>query len=198
MARPIALGPIYWLCGVILTILLSFAVVFLNIVPWELIGPPLLIAWGGGQMMILLGGAVNLTREGVLSSKILTASAVGLIGVVITQSIIGALFGIPLSMNSDVLLINVLFAWYEETLFLGVKVAGRASGMPDGYIMLLCMVVFVPYHALRYPVDALLYILVLASSRLIIDGASLLANHSDPGYVIHTIINILATVFGGS
>ena len=197
MARPIALGPVYWVCGVILTILLTFALVFLNIVPWDLLAPTFILAWGGGQMMILLGGAVNLTREGVLSSKILTASAIGLVGVVITQSVIGALFGIPLAMATDILLVNVLFAWYEETLFLGVKVGGRAANMPDIYIMLLSIAVFVPYHALRYPVDAILYILVLAVSRLIIDGVSLLANHSDPGYIVHTLINVLATIFGG-
>jgi hypothetical protein len=197
MARPIALGPVYWVCGTILTLLLSFALVFLGIVPWELIGPTFLIAWGGGQIMILLGGAVSLTREGVLSSKILTASAIGLIGVVISQSIIGALFGLPLAMATDILLVNVLFAWYEETLYLGVKVCGRAANMPDAYIMLLCIATFVPYHAMRYPVDALLFILVLAVSRLIIDGVSLMANHSDPGYVVHTIVNVLATIFGG-
>lgn len=197
MARPIALGPVYWICGVALAVLLTFALVFLGIVEWDMLAPTFILAWGGGQMMILLGGAVNLTREGVLSSKILTASAIGLIGVVITQSVIGALFGLPLAMATDILLVNILFAWYEETLFLGVKVAGRAANMPDPYIMLLSIAVFVPYHALRYPVDAIFFIAILAVSRLIIDGATLLANHSDPGYVIHTLINILATIFGG-
>ena len=198
MARPIALGPVFWVCGVILTILLSFALVFLGIVPWDMLAPTLILAWGGGQMMILLGGAVSLTREGVLSSKIFTASAIGLAGVVATQMVIGALFGLPLAMATDILLVNVLFAWYEETLFLGVKVAGRAANMPDPYIMLLSIAVFVPYHALRYPVDAIFFIAILACSRLIIDGVTLLANHSDPGYIVHTLINVLATIFGGS
>ena len=198
MARPIALGPVFWLCGTMLTVLLTFALVFLNIVPWELLAPTFILAWGGGLMMVILGGAVNLTREGVLSSKVLTASAIGLLGVVITQSVIGALFGLPMAMMTDILLVNVLFAWYEETLYLGVKVCGRAGNLPDAYIMLLCIATFVPYHALRYPVDALLYIAVLAVSRLIIDAVSLLANHSDPGFIVHTVINILATIFGGS
>jgi len=39
---------------------------------------------------------------------------------------------------------------------------------------------------------------VLGVSRLLIDGVSLMANHSDPGYVVHTIVNVLATIFGGS
>ena len=197
MARPIALGPVFWICGVVLSVLLTFALVFLGIVPWDLLAPTFILAWGGGQVMVLLGGAVNLTREGVLSSKIFTASAIGLAGVVVTQMVIGALFGLPLAMATDILLVNVLFAWYEETLFLGVKVAGRAANMPDIYIMMLSIAVFVPYHALRYPVDAFLYIAVLAASRLIIDAVSLLANHSDPGYIVHTLINVLATIFGG-
>ncbi|MFW9849446.1 MAG: type II CAAX prenyl endopeptidase Rce1 family protein [Candidatus Thorarchaeota archaeon] len=194
----IRIGPVFWISE-LAGVLLTFALVFLEMVSWALLAPTCLIAFFGGLLLIILAGRVGMTREGFFSSNVIVATVVTLLALVIESFLISAWFNLSVSYPSKILLVNVLFAIYEETLFLGVAVAGKAAGLPDTYIIVICALVFVPYHLFVYPIDMLLYIVVLGAARVTMDASRFMTDHSDPSFLTHIIWNVLATLnlFGG-
>ena len=188
------LGPVYWIAGGALALLLTFALVFLEIVPWELLAPTFIIAWGGGQVLIMLalfsGGARRSGAEGFSMSII--AGLIGVILIIIESSLAGIFFNVSMAIDtSNGWLVLVLFAIYEETLFLGVRVAGKSGGLPDLWIMGLEALAFVPYHAFRYPLDMMFFIVFIFAVRMTLSGISLITDSSDPPYIAHMLYNFL-------
>lgn len=198
MARPIVLGPVFWVFGVFLTLILTFALVFLGMVPWDHIKVLFIVGWGGGMVAILVAGRVGLTREGPFSPLVFVAVVAGFLALMVENVIIGALFGVQSVDPSAGVLVNFLSAMYEETMFLGVDSAAVAGDLPAPARMSVLAAVFVPYHALRYPIEAMMYILLLLMARLTLDSLRVLSNHSDPPFIVHALWNVMATIFGGA
>lgn len=196
MGDRITLGPIFWIFGVLLGLVMTFALLFLGIVEWEVLALPAIFGWGGGLLVIAVCGRVGLTREGVANSNVLVAAMIGLLVLFAQTMLFQAWLGLSLTVaNEHFWLVNVLFAIYEETLFLGVAAAGKAAKLPDMYIIGLSAIVFVPWHALRYPVDMLMYILILGGARVVMSALTLATDHSDPSYITHISWNVLSSIF---
>jgi len=191
----IRLGPVFWICGCLLAVVMSFALVFLGIVPLELIAPTFVIAWGGGMAIILVAGRVGVAKQGSSGSFVLIAGLAGLLLIIVESQIFGALFGVTASVDpANFWLVNVLFAVYEETLFLGVRIAGKAGGLPDLWIIGIEAAAFLPYHALHYPLTLAFFFFFLIAVRLTLSAISLMTDHSDPPYIAHMGYNFIVSV----
>jgi len=194
---PVRLGPFFWYFGVFLTLVLTFALVFLGIIPWETIQYLFLIAWGGGMLAILVSAKVGKTKEGPFSPLVFPAVVVGMVALLLETVIFEQMFGVSLAVGLiGGVLANFLSAMYEETFFLGIDSAAAAGGLPIFGRFLLLGVIFVPFHIFRYGLD-LMMILILLSARLTLDALRIFTGHSDPSFMVHGGWNILVTIFGG-
>jgi len=191
----IRLGPVFWIGGCLLAVVMTFALVFLGIVPWELLAPTFVVAWGGGMAIILVAGRVGMAKQGGAGSFVLIAGLAGLLAIVVQSQFFGVMFGVTASVDpANFWLVNVLFAIYEETLFLGVRVAGKAGGLPDLWIIGIEAAAFLPYHALHYPMGVAFFFVFLIGVRLTLSAISLMTDHSDPPYIAHMAYNFLVSV----
>ena len=197
MFERIRIGPVFWVFGVFLTLLLTFALTFLGMLSWESIKILFIVGWLGGLLVIILTGRVGLTQEGPFSPMVFVAVGIGLVALMIENAVVGVFFGVQSVDPTNGVLVNFLSAMYEEMFFLGVDSAAKAGNLPPYARMLLLAAAFVPYHALRYPLEMAMYVVVLFLARMTLDGIRILSNHSDPPFIVHGIWNVLATIFGG-
>jgi hypothetical protein len=177
-----------WIIGVMLT----GALVFLGIMTWEALMVPALMMFTPGILLTLMATKLGFTRESIFTPKVGIAILVSTVLLIADALLLQGLIGLAVTQYDHVL-IAVLFAIYEESLFLGVVALLAGVGVPDGYNLLITAIVFVPLHAIVYPVgwEFTLFLLI---GRLILTGAVLATDNSDVGFGGHILYNIVANL----
>lgn len=189
-----------WLSQVIM-LLLTGAVIWLQIVSWEVIGPPLFVFGIMGLLIILLVAALTgKLAIGTIGPREFTVAGVGLVVLVAVNMFIFWVFDVPMSAGSgpvaetsnwfERVLVGVLFAIYEENFMLGLFSAGKAGGVPDLYLIIGAVIVFVPLHAWVRAID-LVFALFLGVGRAVMNAQYASSDHSDPSYITHIVWNIV-------
>jgi len=177
-----------WVIGALLT----GALTFLGIITWEELMVPFISMFVIGIMLTLMATKLGFTRESVFTPKVFIAIMISVVLLIADALLLKGLIGLAVSQYDNVL-VAVLFAIYEETIFLGVISLLAGMGLPDGYNLLVTAIVFVPLHALVYPVGWE-YTLFLLIGRLILTGAILITDNSDVGFGGHILYNIITTL----
>jgi hypothetical protein len=168
------------------------AIVFLGIMTWEELMVPAISMFGFGGLMTLMATKLGFTRESVFTPKVFMAILVSTILLIADALLLKGLIGFAVTQYDNVL-VAVLFAIYEETLFLGVTSLLCGIGMPDFYNLIVTTIAFVPLHALVYPTD-LAYTIFLFIGRIILTGAILVTDNSDVGMGAHILYNLITTL----
>lgn len=179
-----------WVIGVLMTA----AIVFLGIMTWEELMVPAVSMFGFGLLLTLLATRLGFTRESIFTPKVAIAIVVSVLFLILDALLLSGLIGLAVTQYDNVL-VAVLFAIYEETLFLGVVTLFAGLGLPDAYNLLVTSIVFVPLHALVYPATIAFTIFLLVG-RVILTGAILVTDNSDTGYGSHIVYNLLTTLGG--
>jgi len=177
-----------WVVGAIL----SAALLFLEILTLEELLVPAVFMFGFGILLTLMASKLGMTRESVFTPKVFIAILVSVCFLIADALLLQALIGLAITQYDHVL-IAVLFAIYEETLFLGVISILAGMGVPDFYNLLITGIVFVPLHAIVYPADWQ-YTLFLWIGRLALTGATLITDNSDVGFGAHILYNIIVSL----
>lgn len=183
-----SLTVLSWVIGVVL----SAAVVFLGIMTLEQILVPAVMMLGFGILLTLMATKLGMTRESVFTPKVFLAIMVSVCFLIADALLLKGLVGLAVTQYDNVL-VAVLFAIYEESLFLGVISLLAGMGLPDSYSLLITAAVFVPLHAIVYPASWE-YTLFLLIGRLILTGATLATDNSDVGFGAHILYNIISTI----
>ena len=187
----ISIGPLTVLCWA-LGVLLTGAVVFLGVMTWEQLLVPAVTMLGFGILLTLMATKLGFTRESIFTPKVFIAILVSVVLLIADAMLLQGLIGYAVTQY-DNMLVAVLFAIFEESLFLGVIALLAGVGLPDFYNLLVTTIVFVPLHALVYPQD-LSYTLFLLIGRLILTGAVLVTDNSDVGFGGHILYNLITTL----
>jgi hypothetical protein len=153
---------------------------------------PAVFMFGFGILLTLMATKLGMTRESVFTPKVFVAILVSVVVLIADALLLQALIGLAVSQYDNVL-IAVLFAIYEETLFLGIISILAGMGVPDFYNLLITGLVFWPLHAMVYPA-AWQFTLFLLIGRLALTGATLVTDNSDVGYGAHILYNIIANL----
>lgn len=177
-----------WAIGALLT----GALMFLGIMTWEELMVPFISMYIIGIMLTLMATKLGFTRESIFTPKVGIAILVSVVLLIADALLLKGLIGLAVTQYDNVL-VAVLFAIYEESLFLGVVCLLAGMGLPDGYNLLLTAVIFAPLHALVYPVSWE-YNLFLWIGRVILTGAVLVTDNSDVGFGGHILYNIITTL----
>lgn len=193
----IRLGPLtffYWFLALVMT----GALVFLGIASWEKLQIPFLLFFAVPAMLSLAGTRLGLTRESVFQANTAAAVAVSLIVLFLNVLLIKQLFGYSAmgELAGEHVLVAVLFAIYEETLFLAVATLMIGMGAPAIYAIMTADLVFVGLHALRYPAT-LFYDMFLLIGRTVMTTALIVTRNSDVPYTTHVLYNLIVAL-GGS
>lgn len=176
----------------VLCLLMTGAIVFLGIMTWEELMVPAVTMFGFGGLMTLMATKLGFTRESIFTPKVFIAILVSVVLLIADALLLKSLIGFAVTQYDNVL-VAVLFAIYEETLFLGVITLMAGMGMPDFYNLLITTIVFVPLHALVYPTD-MAYTIFLLIGRIILSGAILVTDNSDVGMGGHILYNFITTI----
>ena len=176
----------------VIALTMTGAIVFLGIMTWEQLMVPAVSMFGFGALMTLMATKLGFTRESIFTPKVVIAIVVSVILLMVDALLLSGLVGYAVSQYDNVL-VAVLFAIYEETLFLGVTTLLAGVGLPDMYNLLVTTIVFVPLHALVYP-TALAFTLFLLIGRVILTGAILVTDNSDVGFGSHILYNLITTL----
>ena len=195
--EPVTLGPVMWISQVMM-LLLSAAVLWLGIVSFDTVGLALVVFGFGGALIILLVAALTgRLRIGGVGAREFTIAALGIILIIGVNVGLLFLFDVPMDVGpatasnlAERILVNVLFAIYEENLMLGLFSAGKAGNIPDAYLVLGASALFVPLHAWVRGID-LLFALFLIVGRSVLTGLYAISDHSDPSYITHIIWNVV-------
>ena len=187
----ISIGPLTVLCWC-LGVLLTGAVVFLGVMTWEQLLVPAVTMLGFGILLTLMATKLGFTRESIFTPKVFIAILVSVVLLIADAMLLQGLIGYAVTQYDNAL-VAVLFAIYEESLFLGVVTLLAGVGMPDFYNLILTTIVFVPLHAFVYPAD-LAHTLFLIIGRVILTGAVLVCDNSDVGFGGHILYNLITTL----
>ena len=187
----VSIGPLTILCWVI-GVLMTGALVFLGIMTVDQLLVPFVTMFVVGILLTLMATKLGFTRESVFTPKVFIAILVSVVLLIADAMLLQGLIGYAVTQYDNVL-VAVLFAIYEESLFLGVVALLTGVGLPDFYNLLVTTIVFVPLHALVYPQDWQ-YTLFLLIGRLILTGAVLVTDNSDVGFGGHILYNIITTL----
>jgi len=187
----VSIGPLTILCWVI-GVLMTGALVFLGIMTVDQLLVPFVTMFVVGILLTLMATKLGFTRESVFTPKVFIAILVSVVLLIADAMLLQGLIGYAVTQYDNVL-VAVLFAIYEESLFLGVVALLTGVGLPDFYNLLVTTIIFVPLHALVYPQDWQ-YTLFLLIGRLILTGAVLVTDNSDVGFGGHILYNIITTL----
>lgn len=195
--EPITLGPVMWISQAIM-LLLTAAVLWLGVVEFSVVGVAFLVFGLGGILMILLVAALTgRLRIGGIGAREFTVASLGLILIVVVNIGLLWLFDVPLDVGpssadtwAERILVNVLFAIYEENLMLGLFSAGKAGNIPDVYLVIGAAFLFVPLHAWVRGIN-LLFAMFLIVGRSVLTGLYAISDHSDPSYITHILWNVV-------
>lgn len=198
MAENARIGPVMWLSQ-FLMILLTAGVVWLLVVDWAVLQLVFIVCGCGGLCLILTVAAVtgSLSPAGIGVREI-TVAVAGLLILALVNLGLFYLFDVPMKVGPSAsapswyerVLVNTLFAIYEENFMFGVYSAGKAAGLPDVYIIICSVIVFIPLHA-WVAATTLVFAFFIGFGRAVISGAYAASDHSDPGYLIHIFWNVL-------
>jgi len=175
-----------------LATLMTGAIVFLGIMTWEELMVPAVSMFGFGLLLTIMATRLGFTRESIFTPKVATAIIVSVILLILDAVMLSGLVGFAVTQYDNVL-VAVLFAIYEETLFLGVVTLFAGLGLPDLYNLLVTSIVFVPLHALVYP-TTIIFTIFLLIGRVILTGAILITDNSDVGFGGHILYNLITTL----
>jgi len=175
-----------------LATLMTGAIVFLGIMTWEELMVPAVSMFGFGLLLTIMATRLGFTRESIFTPKVATAIIVSVILLILDAVMLSGLVGFAVTQYDNVL-VAVLFAIYEETLFLGVVTLFAGLGLPDLYNLLVTSIVFVPLHALVYPAT-IIFTIFLLIGRVILTGAILITDNSDVGFGGHILYNLITTL----
>lgn len=187
----VMIGPLTILCWV-LGVMMTGALTFLGIMTWDELLVPAVTMLGFGILLTLMATKLGFTRESVFTPKVFIAILVSVVLLIADAMLLQGLIGYAVTQYDNVL-VAVLFAIYEESLFLGVVALFAGVGLPDSYNLLVTTIVFVPLHALVYP-TAIEYTIFLIIGRLILTGAVLVTDNSDVGFGGHILYNLITTL----
>ena len=195
--EPITLGPVMWISQAIM-LLLTAAVLWLGIVTFDVVGLAFVVFGIGGLMIILLVAALTgKLRIGGIGPREFTVASLGIIAIVVVNIGLLWLFEIPMDVGpssantwAERILVNVLFAIFEENLMLGLYSAGKAGAIPDVYLVVGASLLFVPLHAWVRGID-LFFALFLIVGRSVLTGLYAISDHSDPSYITHILWNVV-------
>jgi len=149
-------------------------------------------------LFTLAGTRLGLTRASVVTDVNQAGLVVAGLLILFITNIAFQNWGLVGSATAyDHILIAVLFAIYEETLFLSVAALLNGAQLPNTYNFFLtniiASVIFIGLHALRYPA-AFAFDIFLFVGRATMTGALLVGSNSDVPYSIHILYNIIASV----
>ena len=187
----VSIGPLTIL-SFVLGLTMTGAIVFLGIMTWEELMVPAVSMFGFGALFAILATRLGFTRESIFTPKVAIAIVVSVLLLIGDALLLSGLIGLAVTQYDSVL-VAVLFAIYEETLFLGVIALLAGAGLPDSYNLLVTSIVFVPLHALVYPTD-FAFTLFLLIGRVILTGAILITDNSDVGFGSHILYNLITTL----
>ncbi len=176
----------------IIALTMTGAIVFLGIMTWEELMVPAVLMFGFGALMTIMATRLGFTRESIFTPKVAIAIVVSVILLMIDAIMLRGLIGLAVTQYDNVL-VAVLFAIYEETLFLGVVTLLAGLGLPDMYNLLVTTIVFVPLHALIYPQEWA-FTLFLLIGRIILTAGILITDNSDVGFGSHILYNLITTL----
>jgi len=182
------LTPVYWAIMVILT----GALTFLQIVPMAQILPVFVVFGLGGIMLVLITGKIGMVKEERFGIKVIFSIALTM-AFLATASWILWNFGSMAITVPENTLVAILFAIYEETLFLGVAAVLKLTGLNDVFIIVISTIIFIPLHAWAYA-SAWLIDLTLAIGRIGFSAFYFVSDNSDVPFTSHILWNILATI----
>lgn len=177
-----------WVLGVLMT----GALVFLGIMTWEELMIPAVSMFGFGMLLTIMATRLGFTRESIFTPRVGIAIIVSVLLLIGDALLLSGLIGYSVTQYDNAL-VAVLFAIYEETLFLGVVTLFTGLGLPDFYNLIVTTIVFVPLHALVYPAT-IAFTLFLLIGRVILTGAILVTDNSDVGMGGHIIYNLITTI----
>lgn len=181
--------PIYWA----LMIILTGAVTFLDIVPTSVLIPVFVVFGLGGIILVLVTGKLGMVNsENRFGLRVVISIALTM-GFLAISSWVLWNFGSMTIAIPDNTLVAVLFAIYEETMFLGVAAVLKLTGLNDIFIIVISTLIFIPLHAWAYS-STWLIDLTLAIGRIGFSAFFFISDNSDVPYTSHILWNILATV----
>jgi len=182
------LTPVYWAIMVILT----GALTFLQIVPMEQILPVFVVFGLGGIMLVLITGKVGLVKEEKFGIKVIFSIALTMAFLALFSWILWNFGSMSITVPENTL-VAILFAIYEETLFLGIAAVLKLTGLNDVFIIVISTIIFIPLHAWAYA-SAWLIDLTLAIGRIGFSAFYFVSDNSDVPFTSHILWNILATI----
>lgn len=187
----IKLGPltfIYWMIGLVMT----GALLFMGIMSWEEIRIPFFLFFVVPALFTMAGTRIGVTKQSVFSPNTFLAVVVSVLVLFLNVYLLKGMFGYSVEARFESVLVAVLFAIYEETLFLGVATLILATPINPFYALLVADMVFVGLHALRYP-ETLFYDLFLVIGRTVMTGALILTKNSDVPMTTHVLYNLITS-----
>lgn len=197
MGDRITLGPVMWISQVIM-LLLTAATLWLGVVEWETVGLAFIVFGIGGLMIIFLVAVLTgkMTIGGI-GPREFTIASLGIIAIIVVNIGMLWLFDVPMDVGpstantwAERVLVNTLFAIFEENLMLGLFSAGKAGNIPDLYLIIGASVLFVPLHAWVKALD-LFFALFLIVGRSVLTALYAISDHSDPSYITHILWNVV-------
>lgn len=190
--RKISIGvltPIFWAIMIILT----GALTFLQIVPMETILPVFVVFGLGGIVLVLITGKVGLVnKENRFGDMVLFSIALTMAFLAVSTWFLWNFASMTVTVPDNTL-VAVLFAIYEETLFLGVAAVLKMTEINDFFIVIISTIIFIPLHAWAYA-SAWVIDLTLALGRIAFSAFFLISDNSDVPFTSHVLWNILATI----
>lgn len=183
------LTPIYWA----LMIILTGALTFLEIIPFDVVAPIFIVFGLGGIALILITGKIGLVKEDQrFGSTTIISVALTMAFLAVTTWFLWNYGSMSITVPENTM-VAVLFAIYEETLFLGVAAVLKLTGMNDIFLIIISTLIFIPLHAWAYS-GAWVIDLTLALGRIGFSAFFLISDNSDVPYTSHILWNILATI----
>ena len=166
----------------------------MGIMTWESLAVPAIFLFGFGLLLIILSMLFKDSRleKGGFSATAFMAIIISVILLIGDAILLNVTLGLVVTQYDNVL-VAILFAIYEETLFLGVIALIAGIGLPDVYNLFITSILFIPYHFLVYP-QVLPFFIFLLIGRVILTGAILVTDNSDVGYGSHILYNLITTI----
>jgi len=180
-------------------LLITAGVVWLQVIEWSTLEPAFIVLGCGGLLLILAVAAVSGSlRPAGFGMKEIMVTVSGLLILALVNLFLYYFLDVPLDVGPSAhattlqerILVNVLFAIYEENFMFGVYSAGKAAGLRDIYIIIASVIVFIPLHA-WVAATTLVFSLFVGVGRAVITSAYAASDHSDPSYLIHILWNVI-------
>lgn len=179
---------LYWFIGFFLTAV----VVWLGLIPFAEI-QRVLVIFGLGLLIIMIMtflGRARYDPSSPLAGAKMPATGIGLMLLAANAWALQRWLGLSWTVPASIL-VAALFAIYEETGMLGIRIALKGVGLPDYYVLILEVLLFVPLHAFSYSLAYTAFVVFLVLGRAIMSGVGLVTDASSVPYNVHVIYNVI-------